>query len=171
MSGRLYDRAARRAAMSGTGRSGKALCVVAVWFGAGLFPFAPGTAGTIAALPLILLAGFLGTGGKIIMLGLLTGLAVWSSDFYSRRVGVKDPSEVVVDEVAGFFAAMAFWELSWFSLLAGFILFRFFDILKPFPARRAERLPGGIGIVADDLVAGGYTALCLWGFYSSGLFP
>ena len=155
--------------MSGCDRTGKALCVVAVWFGSGLLPGAPGTAGTVAALPVILLAGCLGSVGKGVFLTLLICVAVWSAEFYRLRAGVEDPPEVVVDEVAGFFTAVVFWSPSWVVLLAGFVLFRFFDIVKPFPVRRIERLPGGVGIVADDLAAGGYSALCLWGLHSAGI--
>src|SRR5260221_440949 len=98
----------------------------------------------------------------------LLDLGNWSSD----RVGIyrkkKDPRVVVIDEVAGQlisyfgFATAATLALNWQYLLAGFILFRVFDIWKPFPARRAESLPGGLGIMADDWIAGIYAALGLW---------
>jgi len=111
-------------------------------------------------------------------------LGLWAAGRASQYLGAKDPQTVVVDEVSGQLLAIlftfgsteryldgmtnfrdGFWwhgDPSWKYLAAGFILFRVFDIWKPFPARRAERLPGGLGILADDWVAGGYAALGLW---------
>jgi phosphatidylglycerophosphatase A len=145
------------------------LTVIAVWFGSGLSRAAPGTAGTLAGLPVILIAGCFGLFVKGVLLAVLICVAVWSSDFYRRRSGVEDPPEVVVDEVVGFFTAVAFWKPSWSLLLTGFFLFRFFDIVKPFPVGLAERLPGGVGIVADDLAAGLYSALCLGVLFFAGV--
>jgi phosphatidylglycerophosphatase A len=160
---RRFDNVSYRAAMADCGKGARFLNLIAVWFGSGLSPAAPGTAGTLAAVPLILLVGWFGLLFKSILLAVLIFVAVWSSEFYRRRTGIQDPPEVVVDEVVGFFVAVAPWEPSWSLLVAGFLLFRFFDIVKPFPVGMAERLPGGVGIVADDLAAGVYSALCLWG--------
>jgi phosphatidylglycerophosphatase A len=94
-------------------------------------------------------------------------LGVWAADRVAAHLHKKDPQTVVVDEVAGQLiaylgvASIATFALNWQYLLAGFILFRVFDIWKPFPARRAESLPGGLGIMADDWVAGLYAALAL----------
>ena len=74
---------------------------------------------------------------------------------------MSDPSEVVIDEVAGFLLTMFLLPLSWLTLGLGFILFRVFDILKPYPIKQAEKLRGGLGIVMDDLVAGIYAHLCV----------
>jgi phosphatidylglycerophosphatase A len=164
-----FDNVSFAAIMSGSGKLGKVLCLIAVWFGSGLVPAAPGTVGTLAALPVILLTGYLDPIGRGLSLALIVCLAVWSADFYRQRAGTEDPSEVVVDEVAGFFTAVVLWEPSWSLLLAGFLFFRFFDIFKPFPVGWAERLPGGIGIVADDLIAGAYSALALWGLHFAGV--
>jgi phosphatidylglycerophosphatase A len=158
-----FDNLSYRTAMAGCGKGARSLNLIAVWFGSGLSPVAPGTAGTLAAVPLILLVGWFGLPVKGIFLAVLICLAVWSSDCYRRRAGSEDPPEVVVDEVVGFFTALAPWKPSWSLLVAGFLLFRFFDIVKPFPVGLVERLPGGVGIVADDLAAGLYSALCLWG--------
>ena len=94
---------------------------------------------------------------------LLFGPAVWASDVTASRLGAKDPGLIVVDEVVGqciTFAGAT--HLNWKSWLAGFVLFRAFDIAKPFPIRRLESLPGGLGIVADDALAGVYAALVLF---------
>jgi len=76
-------------------------------------------------------------------------------------MGQDDPKEVVIDEVAGFLLTIYLLPLSWLSIALGFIMFRFFDILKPFPIRRLERIGGGTGIVIDDLVAGVYASLSI----------
>ncbi len=111
-------------------------------------------------------------------------VGLWAADSASNYLGAKDPQIVVVDEVSGQMLALlftfgsteryvdgmtnfhyGFWwhgDPNWKYLIAGFILFRVFDIWKPFPARRAEFLPGGLGIMADDWVAGAYAALGLW---------
>lgn len=141
--------------------------------GTGRLPRARGTAGTAAGVLLFLavrigitphpwwgpLAGCLAASAAIVALGR------WAERFY----GTKDPQEVVLDEVAGIFLTFAgFSVLRWTDLLAGFLLFRGFDIVKPFPARQAQGLPSGWGIVIDDLAAAVYANLflrawVLWG--------
>ena len=87
---------------------------------------------------------------------------VWAATGAERFFAKTDPGQVVVDEVAGqLLAFVALPDASWKWLAAGFVLFRAFDILKPFPARRAERLPGGWGIMTDDVAAGAYSAVFL----------
>lgn len=107
-------------------------------------------------LPLIALAAIVGVW--------ISGFGLWAADEVSRATGEADPQFVVIDEVSGqmlaYVAAIA--PANWKYLLLGFILFRAFDIWKPFPARQAESLPGGWGIMADDWVAGIYAALGLW---------
>jgi phosphatidylglycerophosphatase A len=99
---------------------------------------------------------------------LLSGAGLWAAEQVERRSEKKDPQEVVIDEVSGQWLAllvspaMLGATANWKSFLAGFILFRVFDITKPFPAGRAESLPGGWGIMADDWVAGLYAAASLW---------
>jgi len=87
--------------------------------------------------------------------------AIWSAGVTERILGRDDPSEVVIDEVAGFLLTVYLLPLSWRSIALGFIMFRFFDILKPFPIKRLERIGGGTGIVLDDLGAGVYAALSI----------
>lgn len=135
---------------------------IATLFGAGRSPVAPGTAGTLAAVPLVYLAGRLlpewGFAAATVALALV---GVWAADRAACVLARKDPGAVVIDEAAGFFVTLLFLPVGAFTLGAGFLLFRALDILKPPPARRAERLRGGWGIVADDLVAGFYANLAL----------
>lgn len=95
---------------------------------------------------------------------LVSALGVWAASSTARYTNQKDPQFVVIDEVSGQLITyfMPFTVLNWKYLLLGFILFRVFDIWKPFPARQAESLPGGWGIMADDWMAGIYAGLGLW---------
>jgi phosphatidylglycerophosphatase A len=129
----------------------------------GYSPLAPGTLGSLAAaLVFLLFPSYLSTWFWIVGLALLLAVAVWSAqqmaDAAVQRAapGKVDPQEVVIDEVMGMAMSLAFLPLSLQTIGIGFLLFRFFDIVKPFPARRSEKLPGGWGIVMDDVVAGIY---------------
>ena len=143
------------------GISGKIALVLSIWFGAGLFPGAPGTLGTLAALPLVLGVSYLGIWGGALTLVIAVGLAIWASGLSQDLLNRSDPPEVVIDEVAGFLLTMYLLPLSWLNLVLGFTLFRFFDLLKPYPIRRLERLRGGLGIVMDDLGAAIYAHLAV----------
>ena len=139
---------------------------VATWFGCGLAPRAPGTAGSAAAvliaIPLAEYAGFPPIAFAL-MAALLFAPAVWAAGVTATAMGVKDPQCVVVDEVIGQWLALAgAGALNWKSYLAAFVLFRLFDIWKPPPVRQLESLPGGLGINADDAMAGVYAAAVLW---------
>jgi len=136
--------------------SGKLILVLCTWFGVGLLPVAPGTFGSLAAVPLILVLDDLGMLYSAIAMAIVTGVAIWTSGRCEELLGQKDPQVVVIDEVAGFLFTMILLPTSWRSLGLGFILFRSFDILKPYPIRKVERLKGGVGIVMDDLFAGLY---------------
>jgi len=136
--------------------------------GAGYFPLAPGTVGS--ALGLALVIAFrqtsLGPLGLAVCLAtfsvLLFVAGVWSAGKAEKVLGRVDPGQVVIDEVAGqIITFVATPRTTWMGLIAGFILFRVFDIVKPFPARRAERFPGGWGIMLDDVVAGLYSLIAL----------
>ena len=132
--------------------------VLAVWFGCGHVPVAPGTAGTLGALPLYLLVRDRGPVVLAAIATLITVVGIWASARVARRLGKKDPQIVCIDEVAGVLIALLPAPRSTVGLIAGVVLFRVFDQLKPWPARLAERrLPGGAGIVLDDVFAG------LWG--------
>jgi len=145
--------------------------VVATWFGCGYAPRAPGTVGSLAALAIAWLlyyyAGLRGVGfGYLAVLLFLP--AVWAANVTAQATGLKDPQLVVVDEVVGQWITLAgAVQLNWKSWIAAFFLFRLFDIWKPAPVRQFERLPGGLGIVADDAMAGAYGALVL---YAAGWF-
>jgi len=144
----------------------------AVWIatcgGIGYFPVAPGTAGSAVGIVLVAALGRapLAPGWSW---ALLTAAAVsiflvgaWAAGRAEKFFGRTDPGHVVIDEVAGqVITFLALPEASWKWLLAGFVLFRFFDVVKPFPARRAERLPGGWGIMTDDVLAGLYSLAAL----------
>lgn len=128
---------------------------VATFFGVGHFPIASGTVATAAAL-LVYIPAYL-TGGDPLVFGLalfFTVAGVAAATSLEKALGYHDPSEVVVDEVAGLFVTMLWLPLTVWTCVAGFLLFRLFDVLKPWPASRAERMPGGWGIMADDLVCG-----------------
>ncbi len=132
-------------------------------FGAGYFPLAPGT---FASGLTVLACAALGSAGHGFLLlaaaALLYLPACWAAGVGERILAQRDPSRVVVDEVVGQMITLAALPRGgWKYWLAGFILFRFFDIAKPFPARRSEALPGGVGIVTDDVVAGIYGFLVL----------
>jgi phosphatidylglycerophosphatase A len=89
--------------------------------------------------------------------------AFWASHRTQELLGREDPSEVVIDEAAGFYVTLFLLPITWQSVALGFLLFRFFDIVKPWPVRQAERLKGGLGIVMDDLLAGVYAHLLVRG--------
>lgn len=129
--------------------------LLSTWFGCGLAPAAPGTVGSLAALPLAALAVWLGGPWLLVAVAAIVGaVGVWTSDGYARAAGVVDPSEVVIDEVAGQCLTLTVAPLAPLPYAIGFLLFRFFDIVKPFPIRWIERrLPGGYGIMLDDIVA------------------
>jgi len=145
--------------------------MVATWFGCGFWPWGPGTAGSIAAVVLAW-AGHRAFGFAPVWLllwaALVTPLGVWAATVVEKESGRTDPSIVVVDEVAGQWLTLAgAVTLNWKSWLIGLILFRIFDIWKPYPVRRLERLGAGWGIMGDDLMAGVYGALVL---FAAGCF-
>lgn len=134
------------------------VCLIATWFGAGLLPGAPGTWGSLAALPFAWMLVWLGGPWALVlaMAGLFC-IGVWAAQRYTRAAGMKDCQNVVVDEVAGQWLALLFVPLDGVAYFAAFMLFRGFDIFKPWPASLADRkLSGGPGIMLDDIAAGGY---------------
>ncbi len=137
--------------------------LIGTWFGSGLLPKAPGTWGSLAALPFAW--GIESIGGQAALLFgaiLAFAIGVWASARMAQNLGIKDPGVVVIDEVAGQWLALAFVPLSGWSYVAGFLLFRLADITKPWPASLADRrLDGGLGIMLDDMIAGAYAGLVL----------
>lgn len=139
--------------------------LLSTWFGCGRAPIAPGTVGSAAA---ILIALFLHKYAAFapwhfaVLAALTFAPAVWSANETARSRSLKDPGIVVIDEVVGQWLSLAgATTLNWKSWLGAFLLFRAFDIWKPPPVRQLEALPGGLGIVADDAMAGVYAALVL----------
>ena len=140
--------------------------LVATFFGIGRLRPGPGTWGSAAALFIwIGVAYFVGPHSQPVVLATLAAVAVAvgipAATTFARASGQKDPQSVVIDEVAGQWITLLFAPVGWKTLLAGFILFRAFDILKPPPVRQLERLPEGTGIVIDDVAAGLYALLVM----------
>ena len=146
---------------------------LATWFGCGLSPIGPGTAGSLGALlPAILLVTHHGWPAWWFAAAAASFLApaIWSAGTVARAMGVEDPQRVVIDEVVGQWITFAAATLNWKSWLAAFVLFRLFDIWKPAPVRQLERLHGGGGIVMDDVMAGVYGAMVMLAARGLGLF-
>lgn len=128
----------------------------------GHFPFAPGTAGSAAALLLYALLRWIGSPvADVATIVALFAAGCWAGSVAEAHYGRTDPGYVVLDEVIGMLLTLLFVPVTWSGVLIGFLLFRAFDIVKPFPARQCERLHGGLGIMADDAVAGIYGNLAL----------
>ena len=170
-----------------TARKPRISLAIATAFGLGYLPIAPGTFGSLGGVAISLglvwissrnilqyanlerdasfwTVGLMPADVQYVIVVLVAILGVYVADRAAKYAGKKDPQFVVIDEVSGqmlvYFSP--FTVLNWKSWLLGFILFRVFDIWKPFPARQAESLPGGLGIMADDWIAGIYAALGLW---------
>jgi phosphatidylglycerophosphatase A len=177
-----------------TQRKPRLALFIATACGLGYIPVAPGTWGSAAGVFLTIVVTWLTSRGTLAAVSMgrsvnfwreilipgyawflialaVAAVGVWASSQVSRYSHEKDPQFVVVDEVSGqlFTYAFAFTVGNWKYFLLGFILFRVFDIWKPFPARQAESLPGGWGIMADDWVAGVYAAIGLWLARATGL--
>ena len=140
--------------------------LLATWFGCGYSPWAPGSVGSAAA---VLLAAcieiYFGAGRRVLfaLILILMAPAIWSATHAARLFGKTDPGAVVIDEVLGQWTTLLGASAKgWKALLAGFLLFRLFDIWKPWPVRNLEKLPQGAGIVMDDISAGLYGALILY---------
>jgi phosphatidylglycerophosphatase A len=131
---------------------------LATWGLIGFSPVAPGTFGTIAALPLCLWMASLGDLSGGVFLVLLTAASIWIAHCAAEITGKKDPGTVVIDEVCGMVVALFALPFTPFFVVGGFFLFRAFDTLKPWPIRWADKkIPGGIGIILDDIIAGIFT--------------
>lgn len=138
------------------------VCFLGLGFGSGLAPKAPGTFGTVAAMPLYLLMQPLSVGAYLVItvMAFLLGIIICQQS--ADWLGKDDPSAVVWDEIVGYLVTMIAAPSGWLWLLIGFVLFRFFDIVKPWPVSWADRyLHGGLGIMVDDVIAGMMALMCL----------
>ena len=124
--------------------------------GVGWFPVAPGTAGSAVGVLVYLLTNGWSPYAQVALLLGVTAVGCWAGSVAETELKKEDPGPVVIDEVAGQLVTLLLTGVGWRGAVAGFFIFRVFDILKPFPARRLERLHGGLGIMADDLMAGAY---------------
>ena len=166
-------------------RTGKDYLAIAIaTCGVGFIPIAPGTFGSVVGIGAwaIVRGGVLAIlwplagrnnltllqissgliAAELVAVILITIAGIWAASRVERMHGAKDPQKVVIDEVAGQFIALIAVPLdlhTWWTIILAFLLFRFFDIVKPYPARKFEDLHGGLGIMADDLVAGVYAAI------------
>jgi phosphatidylglycerophosphatase A len=129
--------------------------MLSLGLGAGLLPKAPGTWGSLLAVPLFIIVNPYGQTVYIAVAALVFVGGVFLSGRTARALGVHDHSAIVIDEVAGMMVTWVAAEPGWFTIVAGFALFRFFDVVKPWPIRRIdENFTGGMGIMLDDLLAG-----------------
>ncbi len=134
---------------------------MAMGLGLGLSPVAPGTVGSLLAIPPWLAISRFPVAGSILLCLLFIVASVWIAGRAAYLMAEKDPSRIVIDEIAGMSVALQGLQLYPLTLLGVFLLFRLFDIIKPFPVKQLERLPGGLGIVMDD-VAAGILANLIW---------
>lgn len=146
------------------------ICFLAFGFGSGLAPKAPGTFGTLAAMPLYLLASKLSLSAYVGLTVLLFLIGVWLCGRCEQILSVRDHSGIVWDEFVGLFITLAGTPVSWPAMAAGFFLFRLFDVLKPWPISWFDRrIHGGLGIMLDDAVAGLFAWSVLFALLHFGL--
>ena len=138
--------------------------LIAHWFGAGLMPFATGTWGSLAALPVAaaIQYGFGWPGLAVATVGIAV-IGWWASDALVQHGKSDDPGYIVVDEVAGMWLTLLFAPATWWGYAIGFVLFRVADVLKPFPADWCDRrVHGGLGVMLDDLAAAVWSGIGTW---------
>ena len=129
-----------------------------------MLPLTPGTFGPPAGL--VLFFGLRGTGSiglELAAIVILFAVGIWASTVAERQLGDIDPGPVVIDEVVGMLITLAFLPVNLTGAVVGFLVFRLFDVVKPWPSSRFERLPGGLGIMADDAMAAVYGQLVMRG--------
>jgi phosphatidylglycerophosphatase A len=136
--------------------------VLAAWGPCGFVPLAPGTAGTVGAIPLAWAVSRLDAPLLIPFLVAFFALSVVASTRAGRYWKVVDASPIVIDEVMGYLVSVAFLPFTWRTALIAFLLFRLFDVVKPWPASAFDRVKTGAGVVLDDVAAGAYAWIVLW---------
>ena len=136
--------------------------IISFGFGAGLSPVAPGTVGTLIAVPVYLLLASFSPVIYLLFVAILFIAGCWASKFTADALGVHDHPGIVIDEIVGYLVTMALIPITWYWVILGFLLFRAFDIWKPWPISLVDqRLKGGLGIMLDDLIAGLFGLLSL----------
>ncbi|MCK5390901.1 MAG: phosphatidylglycerophosphatase A [Deltaproteobacteria bacterium] len=135
--------------------------LIATFFYVGLIPIAPGTFGTLAAIPLFYVLSFTPLFLYLAITVVIILISVWASSIAEEIFGKTDPGQVVADEVCGLLITMILVPVTISNIFLGFLLFRLFDIAKPYPIRKVEKLHGGWGIVLDDVMAGVYSCVTL----------
>jgi len=146
---------------------------LATGFGSGLIKPAPGTWGTLlAGVPVYIVLAQLPKEGFWLATALVCIFGVWFCQQTENDIGVHDHSSIVWDEVAGFLITMSLTpHTHWIWIVTGFVLFRFFDIVKPFPVKQTDQLVGGgLGVMLDDIVAGAYAMAALYGVQQGYLY-
>lgn len=137
---------------------------LALGFGSGLAPFMPGTFGTVAAIPVFLLLCSLSITWYLLATVVVCVVGIWLCEKTANDMQTHDHPAIVWDEVAGFLITMIAVPVNWTTVVAGFVLFRVFDILKPWPISVLDqRVSGGLGIMVDDIVAGAFALLSMHG--------
>jgi phosphatidylglycerophosphatase A len=141
----------------------RAATILATWFGAGKLPRAPGTWGSLAALPFAwVITWWGGWPALAVAIVLVFAVGVWAAGLEARRTGAQDPGSIVIDEIAGQWLTLLPAPLDPLAYAVGFVLFRIADITKPWPASWADRkIKGGFGIMLDDLFAAAYALLIM----------
>jgi phosphatidylglycerophosphatase A len=136
---------------------------VCTFAGVGYSPIAPGTAGSAAGLVVYAVLRLVGATPLVeaVVIGVIVAAGVWSGTLAERHFGTTDPGPGVIDEVAGMLVTLYALPAGWVLAIGGFFLFRVLDVFKPFPAQRLERLHGGLGMMADDLMVAAYGNLLL----------
>lgn len=170
MSATPFARYASRARPRPAARPGPWV-LLAAWGPCGYAPVAPGTFGTLGAIPLYLALSRLGPEGYVAVTLAFAALAMLAAERAGRYWGMADASPIVIDEVAGYLLTMAFVPFSWPAALAGFVLFRIFDVVKPWPASALDRIKNGFGVVMDDLAAAVWAWAALLALRLLGVLP
>lgn len=153
--------------MTQTNTKNKIVTMIATFFGSGLSPKAPGTVGTLAALPLVWALSFAGPLFYMAFVVFLFPIGLWAAEAYEHISGRHDSKEIVIDEVLGILITMTWLPMTWQAIGLGFVLFRVLDILKPFPIGLIDKkVQGGLGVIADDVVAGIIANIALQAIYN-----
>ncbi len=153
MNGTPFARYAARRGRRPAARPGPWV-LLAAWGPCGFAPVAPGTFGTLGAIPLYLALSRLSAGAYLAATAAVVVVGAFAAERAGRYWGVADASPIVIDEVAGYLVTLALVPFSWQAVAAGFVLFRIFDVLKPWPASAFDRVKNGFGVVMDDVAAG-----------------